>query len=898
MMISLVLVLIAGSMTFAMRASDLISSPFLQSLPDTSLVASPDTLKIDSISTVSNDTLAIDSIGGESKDALNSKVEYKSADSILNDIQKKMVFMYGNAEINYEDINLKAAYISIDFEKNELFASGMPDSNGIMTGLPVFKQGDQEFKSKTMRYNYRTKKGLISGVITNDGSGYLHGDVVKKMDDNNFNISSGSYTTCDLEDHPHFEFKYNKSKVINQKRIVTGPAYLVVEDVPTPLAIPFGWFPNKQGQRSGIILPTYGESAERGFYFEGGGYYLYINDYLDFKIVGDIYTLGSWALRPSFRYKKKYKYTGSANFTYAINITGVKEAPDYSRKRDFRIQWSHKQDPKARPRSTFSADVNIVSSTLNKWNPSSAQDYLSNTFRSSIAYQTNWAGKYYLTVNASHDQNTMTKIVNVTLPEITFSVNRFNPFVTKKKVGPNKWYHNIAVNYNMNARNTVTAADSVILTPEALDLMKNGIKHSMPISSPIKLLKYFNWTNSISMTDRMYFESYRKYWSNDTLFEDNDTIVGYLVKDTLNGFNNLFDYNFSSSVSTKIYGMVQFGQNFPLRAIRHVMTPSVSFNYRPDFGSDFWGYYDSYIDEDGKEVKYSKYEGAIYGAPPSGKSGMISFSLSNNFEMKIRSRKDTITGMKKMNLIDNFTIGFSYDIAKDSLKWSPLALSGRTRLFKNLDLTYRSAFDPYILDSTGTKNLNQTEWSVNHRLLRLEQTNWAVSLNYRLNSKDFEKKKEAPKVQGAQTPVLGENATLPPESEAELDDVLANPDEYIDWSIPWDLTISYSFNYNVVRNYPNYQLEKTEKIVQTLGLSGNVSITPKWKVGFMTGWDFEDNDLSYTSINIYRDLHCWEMRFSWIPMGYQKSWNFTINAKASLLQDLKLNKKKDFRDNF
>lgn len=843
--------------------------------------------KPDTVITSIADTLAIDSLAGSSpKSALDAKVDYKAQDSTIFDLVNKKVFLYGKAVIIYDDINLQAAYIEIDFEKNEVYATGMPDSTGKITGLPVFKQADQTFKSRVMRYNYKSKKGFINKVITEDGSGYLHGETVKKMDDDIVNISRGSYTTCSNEDHPHFEFRYNKSKVIPKKRIVTGPAYLVVEDVPTPLMIPFGWFPNKQGQRSGIILPTYGESADRGFYFEGGGYYLYINDYFDFKVLGDIYTLGSWAVRPSFRYKKRYKYTGSANFTYAINVTGVKETPDYSKKRDFKIQWSHKQDPKARPKSTFSADVNIVSSTLNRYNPSTTQDFLSNTFRSSVAYQTNFGGKYFLTINAAHDQNTLTKIVNVTLPELTFSVNRFNPFVTKKKVGPNKWYHNITMNYNLNARNTVTAPDSVILTSAALDLMKNGIKHSLPISSTVKLLKYFNWTNSISMNDRMYFESYRKYWSNDTLFTKGDTTVGYLVKDTINGFNNLFDYSFSSSLSTKIYGMLQFGKKFPVNAIRHVITPTVSFSYRPDFSTDFWGYYDSYYDVNGKEVVYSKYEGTIYGAPSSGKSGLISFGVNNNLEMKIRSRKDTVTGTKKMGLIDQFSINFSYDLAKDSLRLSPLSLSGRTRLFKNFDISYRSEFDPYILDSTGTRNLNQTEWSVNRRLMRLKQTNWAASLNWRVNSKDLEKKGDK-KIETA-------DATI----QAELDEINLNPDQYIDWSIPWDLTVSYSFNYSVVRRYPDYVLDKTETIVQTLGVSGNLSLTPKWKIGIMTGWDFTANDLSYTSISIYRDLHCWEMRFNWIPTGYQQSWNFTINAKASLLQDLKLNKKKDFRDNY
>jgi lipopolysaccharide assembly outer membrane protein LptD (OstA) len=877
----------------------------LSVVPDTTIQRLADTVNqplTDTTIQMVTDTISIDSLAvAASKDALDAKVEYKAVDSTLFDLVNKKVYLYGQAEINYEDINLQAAYIEINFEKNEVYAKGMPDSTGKAAGVPVFKQADQSFKSQEMRYNYKTKKGFINKVITEDGSGFLHGETVKKMENDVVNISRGSYTTCSNEEHPHFAFQYNKSKVIPKKRIVTGPAFLVVEDVPTPLAIPFGWFPNKQGQRSGIILPTYGESKDRGFYFEGLGYYQYINDYLDFKVQADIFTLGSWAVRPSFRYKKRYKYTGSANFTYAINITGIKEAPDYSRKRDFAIRWSHKQDPKARPKSTFSADVNIVSSTLNRYNPSTTQDYLSNTFRSSIAYQTSFGSKYFLTINAAHDQNTITKIVNVTLPELSFSVNRFNPFQSKKKVGPNKWYHNISMNYNLNARNTVTAADSVILTPEALDLMKNGIKHSMPISSPVKLLKYFNWTNSISLNDRMYFESYRKYWSNDTIFENNDTIVGYLVKDTLNGFNNIFDYSFSSSLSTKVYGMVQFGKNFPVNAIRHVLTPTVSFSYRPDFSSDFWNYYDSYYDKDGKEVQYSKYEGTIYGAPPPGKSGLISFGIANNLEMKIRSKKDTITGLKKMSLIDNFSINFSYDLAKDSLNWSPLSLSGRTRLFKNFDITYRSQLDPYILDSSGTRNLNQSEWSVNRRLFRLEQTNWAVSLNWRLNSKDFGKKDEKEETTPATMPgkPIMESTDLPfAEEDVEMEDVLNNPDQYIDWSIPWDMNISYSFSYNVIRNYEDYILDKQEKVVQTLGLSGNVSITPKWKIGFMTGWDFEAADLSYTSINIYRDLHCWEMRFSWIPTGYQQSWNFTINAKASLLQDLKLNKKKDFRDNF
>jgi lipopolysaccharide assembly outer membrane protein LptD (OstA) len=813
---------------------------------------------------------------------LETKVSYTCEDSNFFDVATKKVYLYGNAVITYDKIKLEADYIEIDFNRNTVYATGLPDSAGKIAGTPVFTEGDQSYKAQVIRYNYKSKKGFITGVRTEDSYGFLHGENVKKESNDVINISKGYYTTCDHEGHPHFEFRYSKSMVIPKKRIVTGPAYLVIEDVPTPLVIPFGFFPNKSGQTSGIILPTYGESANRGFNFQNMGYYWAINDYLDFQVLGDIYTKGSWAIKPQLRYKVRYKYSGAFNFSYANNIEGVKETPTYSKKKDIAIRWSHRQDPKARPKSSFSADVNVVSSTFNKYNPTSAQDYLSNTFRSSIAYQTSFGKNYFLTLNAAHDQNTLSHIVNVTLPEISFSVNRFYPFRFKNKVGKLRWYDNITMSYNMNAKNMVTAADSVFFEQATLDRMKNGIKHSMPISSSVKLFKYFTWTNSVSLNDRMYFESYRKFWSPDTLFQNNDTIVGYVVKDTLGGFNNLVDVGFSSGVSTRIYGIVKFGKNFPVQAIRHVITPSVSFNYSPDYTADFWGYYGSYTDGEGNMVEYNMYDGSLFGAPSGKESGRIGFSLVNNLEMKVRSKKDTITGFKKFPLVDNFTISMSYDLAADSLNWSYLALSGRTRLWKNIDITYRSQLDPYMLDSTGNRRLNKTEWEVNQKLFRLENTNWALSLNYRLSSKDFEEdgKRESP---------AG--------TEGELEEINLNPDQYIDWSVPWDVAISYTFNYGVRHNYPNYVHEREENIVQTLGLSGNVNITPKWKVGFITGWDFESSKLSYTSLSVYRDLHCWEMRFNWIPIGYQKSWNFSINAKASILQDLKLTKKKDFWDN-
>jgi len=858
--------------------------------PDSTKAPLADSVTIHSDSLLNQpDTLGSDSIHfgmKKSSNALEAEVSYNCVDSNFFDIPGKKVYLYGDAVLTYQNIKLEADYVEIDFDKNTIYATGLPDSTGKLAGLPVFTEGDQSFDAQEIRYNYKTKKGFINGVMTEDSYGFLHGKDVKKMPNDVINISQGYYTTCNLPDHPHFEFRYNKSKVIPKKRIVTGPAYLVIEDVPTPLFIPFGFFPNKPGQRSGIILPTYGESATRGFNFQNLGYYWAINDYMDLKVVGDIFTKGSWAIKPELRYKLRYKFSGGFNFSYAVNIEGVKETPSYSKKKDISIRWLHRQDPKARPRSTFSADVNIKTSTFNRYNPTSTQDYLSNTYRSSIAYQTSFGNNYFLTLNASHDQNTLTHVVNVTLPEINFSVNRFYPFRSTKRVGKLRWYDNITMNYNMNTKNTVTSTDSTFFQESTLNDMQNGIKHSFPISSPVKILKYFTMTNSLSLNDRMYFESYRRHWSNDTLFQNNDTIVGYLARDTIPGFNNVFDFAFSSSVSTKVYGVVRMGKKFPVQALRHVLTPSVSFTYTPDYTSDFWNYYDSYTDKNGNEVVYSKYEGSLYGSPPGRQSARINFSLANNLEMKVRSRKDSISGEKKVPLIDNFTVSFSYDFAADSLNWSPLSLSGRTRLFKNLDITYRSQFDPYILDSTGTKNLDQTEWKVNHRLLRLENTNWSFSLNYRLSSTDFKKNKQE------QSPRVSDAGT-----EAELEEINHYPGEYIDWEVPWDFSISYIFNYGVQHRYPDYQHERQETITQTLGLSGNVNITPKWKVGITTGWDFNHNEISYTRVSIYRDLHCWEMSFYWIPIGTQKSWNFSINAKASILQDLKLTKKKDFWDN-
>jgi hypothetical protein len=840
-----------------------------------SLMLQPDSLLVDSL------RYDLDPYG-VSPNALKSKVDYKASDSIRLDVKNQMVYMFKDNDISYEDINLKADYVEIEFSNNTVYATGSTDSVGNEVGRPVFTLADNSFESESIRYNYDTKKGLVKKVITEDSEGYLHGETVKKMPDQVTNVYKGSYTTCENE-HPHFEFRFKKAKVIPDNKIVTGPAYFVVEDVATPLFIPFGLFPNKKGQRSGIVIPTWGESNTRGFYFENGGYYFAINDYLDFKLVGDIYTLGSWAIKPSMNYRKRYKYSGYLNGNYAINYLGEQGSPDYSVNKDFSIRWIHNQDPKARPNSKFGANVNIVSSKYNKFNPVSSNNYLSNTFQSSINYSTSFAGKYFLTAAANQSQNTITRELNLTLPQITFNVNRFYPFRKKEVVGKLRWWDNISVNYNMTAENRINTYDTLLFKGNISDKLRNGIKHSVQVSGgSVKLLKHIVWSNSINYTERWYSQSHVKGWRNDTLYLDEGPIDGYVGTDTIYGFNAVRDFGYSTSMSTILYGMFSYKKG-PIKAIRHVFKPSVSFSIRPDFSTPEWGYYRYYINENGEREKYSLYDGFIYGTAPEGRSGNIGFRISNNLEMKVRSRKDTITGTKKIVLIEDFSISTGYDMARDSLNWSKLTLSGRTTLFKNIIINYSSSFDPYVVDSTGTRRLNKFEWDVNRRLFRPERHNWRLGVSWQLNSDQLrgERKSDAG-------------------TEQELEDVNQNIEGYVDWNVPWRLSINYDLNYtntyDYSGHYTHYSVVKEKKLIQTLSFSGDVSITPKWKVGFRSGYDFEKGDITYTSIEIFRDLHCWQMSFNWIPYGFRQSWNFSINIKSSLLQDLKLDKKKDFRD--
>jgi hypothetical protein len=841
----------------------------------------PDSLirVISSADTAATDTARADTVAKKKKrPALDSRVDYSAKDSLRLEIKDQKVVLYKEANLKYQDIELKGDYVEIDFPKHAVYATGLPDSTGKEAGYPEFKQGDQTFKSKVITYNYTTKKGYIKDVFTKQDEGYLHGTVIKKMENNITYIKSGSYTTCENEEHPHFDFRFNKAKVIPGKSIITGPAYLEIAEVPTPLFIPFGYFPVRKGARSGILLPTYGESASQGFFLQNGGYYWAINKHMDLKLIADIYSHGSYAIKPAFTYNVRYKYSGSVNFSYAYNRLGVQGTPGFTTDKNFRFMWDHKQDKKARPKSNFSASVNIVSANYNKYNPAvNTTAYLSNTFQSSINYFTSFGSKTTLNINSSFMENTLDKSITLSLPQIAFTVSQIYPFRSQHKVGKAKWYDKIGIRYNLDAQNQYDAVDSTFFKPGWSTMMRNGIKHTVPIGGSWQVLKYFNLSAAVSTTDRMYFSYISERYSPLTVIGE-DTLQPKIIIDTLYGFRNAFDFSMSAGINTRIYAIYQFRRGSPLMAIRHMMTPTVGFTYTPDFGAPFWGYYHEIanLPDSLNLPKYSAFKGALYSSPPGVKSGLVSMSLANNLEAKVRNRKDTVTGMKKVMLIDNLSLATSYDVSKDTMNWAPLVIQARTTLFKVLNLQYYSLWDMYARDTSG-RRISTTEWKQNNRFLRLDITRWDVGFNYTLTS-DKVKKKQAPKNANPQ----------------EVQDIIDYYDNYVDFDIPWSFTVNYVFH--IAKEYNISKQARVLNLSQTLTFNGQLNLTPKWKVTLYTGWDFTHHELSYTRIDIYRDLHCWEMRFGWIPKGPQQSWNFSINVKASILQDMKLNKKKDFLD--
>ena len=796
-----------------------------------------------------------------SKSAITSTINYFARDSIPVDLQNNTITLYGEAWVTYEKIKLEAAVIKIDWKNELLYAEGIYDSKNKYIGAPKFIDNGQEYKAKKMVYNFMSRKGKLYELITKEGEGYIHGQVVKKDSQNNIYASKAKYTTCELE-HPHYYISASKVEIL-QDKIISGPAYMVMEDVPIPLAVPFGFFPKKDTRSSGIILPVYGESNGRGFFLKGLGYYLGLNDYMDLTLKGDIYSHGSWLFNVGSNYAKRYKYSGNFNVIYAHNKYGDPETPEYALSKDFSVNWSHVQDPKSHPNSSFSANVNAGSQNSFRHNSYNFDQNLQNTLSSSISWSKRFPGSpFSMTASLTHSQNLSNKTINLNFPNYSFNVARINPFRKKDRVGTKKWYDDIGLSYALNFRNTINTYDSLFLKKDTWNQWKYGFKHDLPVSTSFKFLKHFTFTPSFRYAGWTYFSRITKRYE--------DTIIQHEEK----GVYQLSEYDVSGQLTTRIYGMFNINR-FKIIAIRHVMSPSLSFVYKPDFSNPPYDYYrEVQIDSTGKTIKYSLYTDGIFQYPGIGRQGNIVFNLQNNLESKLKPKIDTGDAPpRKITLLESFGIGASYNIFADSMKLSLIRFDARTSLFKNkLGVQFSGTLDPYYI-TADSQLVNKFEIQETGGLGRI--TNMNISFDFSLNSpQKKDKKKDAGK----------------PEPPPFAEDIY-----YVNFDVPWNVSFSYMLSYVNFGRIGNKVVNKSS-IIQTISFSGNFNIAKKWKLDFRSGFDMETKKLSATSININRDLHCWQMSFTWIPFGYWQSYMFTLNVKSSVLKDLKIDKKRDYYD--
>ncbi len=818
---------------------------------------------------------------------LEDIISGKNKDSLVYDVRSKRVYIYTEGDVTYQDMNLTADFMQMDMTTREIYAYGKSDtarSGEVDINRPVFTQGGTSYTMDTITYNIGSGKAKIKGVATQEGDGWLVGGHVKKMKDNTINISDGKYTTCDHTDHPHFHLQMTRAKVIPGQKVVTGPAYLVLEDVPIYfLGIPEGFFPISSGPKSGLLMPTYGEDATKGFFFRDLGYYFTFGDHMDLALQGGIYTLGSWEASAESRYTKRYKYNGRLNFDYSSIRTGDKGEPDFLKQSNFSLKWTHTQDPKANPGSTFSASVNLATSGYSRYSATNLNDMLATQTNSSITYSKSWAGTpFSFSANMSVSQNSQNQTISVTLPTITFNVARFYPFKRKEVMGKARWYEKIAMQYAGKMTNTLSTTESEIFTKESLKKMKNGVEHKIPVSANFSLFNYINITPAFDYTERWFFKKQEREW-NPTTNE-----VDYL--DPEYGFWRLYNYSTSLSASTTIYGMYRAKnkrKQQKLQAVRHTLTPTIGFSYAPDFTKQSYGYYKVVqSDSTGKHTVYSPFSDNAYSVPSTKLSASLNFSLSQNLEIKVLSKRDT-SGIKKVKLIDDFRINGTYNFAADSMGLSTIGLSLRTTLFNNFGLNLQAQLDPYRVTPDG-KRINKLFFPG-----RVLSTGW--NFGYTFQSR-----------QDRSQPAINDLSSIPPEyinpffdPYGQMDPLLRRQymaQSYYDFSIPWNLSFSYTVNY---RTQPtnNGTTGYKATVMQTLNFNGSLNLTPKMGMTFSGGFDLMTGELSATQITLSRDLHCWQMSFSWIPFGHYKSWSFNIGIKAASLADLKYDKSQSMFDN-
>lgn len=861
--------------------------------PD-SLVVWADTLSSDSIvaDSLTGDTLAVRDTTRKGS-MLEAPIKGKNRDSLVFNVRDKMVYVYGEGDITYQTMNMKADYMRINMDTRVIRAYGVNDTvdNKPVVTRPEFTENGKTYTMDTIDYNMKSKKAKIKGVATQEGEGYLIGDNVKKMTDNSINISSGRFTTCENTDHPHFYLEMTRAKFIPGKKAIFGPSYLVMEDVPIYfLGVPEGFFPMSSGPKSGFLMPTYGEEYVKGFFLRDFGYYFTFNDYIDLTLTGGIYTLGSWEAAASSRYIKRYKYSGSFSADFSKVRFGDKGSPDYTNQSNFRIQWTHTQDSKFRPGSTFSASVNFSTSGYSKYSATTINDILSTQTNSSIAYSKTWSGTpFSLSANMAVSQNSSNSTISVTLPTVVFNMSRVYPFKRKQTMGKERWYEKISVSYTGKLTNSVSTTEKELFTKQTLKDMKNGVEHTIPVSTSMTLFNYLNITPSANYTERWFFKKQERQWNPET------NTVDYLEPEY--GFYRLYNYNVGVSASTKLYGMYRFkNPKSKIQAFRHVITPTISFSYAPDFSHQKYGYYKAVqSDTTGRVTIYSPFAGNAYSVPSSGRSMSLNFSLQQNLEMKVLSKRDT-TGTRIIKLIDNFTISGSYNFLADSMNLSNISLSFRSKLTNNFGIQLSATLDPYVVTPEG-RRINKLMLS-RGKLGRIVSTGW--SFGYSFNSKN----QSAPSGQALTNDITSQpidpaysNPFFDP--YGTMDPVLRRQymaQTYYDFNMPWNFSFNYTISYGISL-VNNGTTGYRKNINQTIGFNGSVNLTPKWGISFQGGFDLMTRKLTTSSISITRDLHCWQMGFSWIPFGFHKSWSFNIGVKSSMLQDLKYDKSQSMYDN-
>jgi hypothetical protein len=835
----------------------------------------------------------MDSSQAIKKGAFQDPINYAAKDSMIiyfTDVDTT-VHLYKEANVKTLNIDIKAGYIDGSKNKGEIFGRGYTDSTGQLLERPDLKAGNEQFEMETVTHKFISGKSRIKNIHTNQGDGILYGDVAKRSPDHSTFIKGAKYTTCDAP-NPHFFIYMTRGKIVDKpsKYVYFGPSFLVIEDVPFPLIIPFGFFPQQSGRSSGIRMPTYGEEVARGFFLRNLGYYFAIGEHMDLDISGDYYTLGSWALRASSQYKKQYKFDGSFNMQYAFNTTGEKGSADYQAATTFSVQWNHRQSPKARPGTNFSANVNFASANNNLYNNNAAHNpyqNINNTISSSISYSRSWQDSpFNLSINANHSQNMRDSTYSVTLPNLTLSMSRIYPFARKERVGKKALYEDISLTYGVTFDNKVNFKSTELKNPNFMKKVNNGLNHNVSIGLPsVPILKYINMSPSVRYGTKWYFKSIEKHW---------DSITRRVVTDTTEAFSKLgmvHEYGFSASFNTQIYGLLKFRKDSRIEAIRHVVKPSVGFSYNPDLVKPFNGYRMVQKDTLGNMEQYNIYQGQPYGYPSQRESGSINFSIGNNLEMKVRGKNDTTS--QKVALLNTFDISASYNLLADSMNLSNISFSGTTNLPGKTSLSFRFTLDPYAINERGVRTRKYV-WQDKKGLAIGRLTDFSLSFGYSFSGG---KKDDDSKAGNRNNPDPHRGANDGHNHEHTHSEIF-NPFVYEPFKVPWSVSFNYSYTYNKRYNYTGGTLFTQHNHTQTLGFQGSITPTKNWDLRVNSGFDFKTMGLTMTSIGITRQLHCFDFSFNWTPLGRYQSWSFKIGIRSSMLSDvLKYDKQSSYFDN-